>query len=67
MVARAAAAVYHADERGILHRALKPANVLVDELGEPYVTDFAPDRHRPLDRKAIAAARRRREDVEETQ
>ena len=32
--------MHHAHQRGILHRDLKPSNILLDERGEPYVTDF---------------------------
>jgi serine/threonine-protein kinase len=35
-----ALAVHHAHVNGILHRNLKPSNVLVDESGRTYVTDF---------------------------
>jgi serine/threonine protein kinase len=35
-----ALAVHHAHENGILHRNLKPSNVLVDAAGGAYVTDF---------------------------
>jgi serine/threonine-protein kinase len=35
-----ALAVHHAHEHGVLHRNLKPSNVLVDEEGQSYVTDF---------------------------
>ena len=35
-----ARAVQHAHERGVLHRDLKPGNVLLDHAGEPFLTDF---------------------------
>jgi eukaryotic-like serine/threonine-protein kinase len=35
-----ALAVSHAHQHGVLHRDIKPSNILVDQRGEPYLTDF---------------------------
>ena len=33
-------AVQHAHQRGVIHRDLKPGNILVDEAGQPKILDF---------------------------
>jgi predicted Ser/Thr protein kinase len=40
LLAQVARAVHHAHQRGLLHRDLKPGNILLDQQGQPYVTDF---------------------------
>jgi serine/threonine protein kinase/tetratricopeptide (TPR) repeat protein len=40
LVAKVARAVQHAHERKVLHRDIKPGNILIDARGEPQLTDF---------------------------
>lgn len=40
LVSKIARAVHHGHQRGVLHRDLKPGNVLLDASGEPFLADF---------------------------
>ncbi len=37
---KVARALNHAHKRGVIHRDLKPGNIILDEQGEPMITDF---------------------------
>jgi tetratricopeptide (TPR) repeat protein/predicted Ser/Thr protein kinase len=40
LIAKLARTVHYAHEHGVLHRDIKPGNVLIDTQGEPHLTDF---------------------------
>src|SRR5205823_3409003 len=40
LIAKVARVVHYAHEHGILHRDIKPGNILLDQKGEPHLTDF---------------------------
>src|SRR5439155_4906332 len=40
LIANVARTVHYAHEHGILHRDIKPGNILLDQKGEPLLTDF---------------------------
>jgi TolB-like protein/predicted Ser/Thr protein kinase len=40
LIAKVARTVHYAHEHGILHRDIKPGNILLDQKNEPHLTDF---------------------------
>ena len=40
LIAKVARTVHYAHEHGILHRDIKPGNILLDKNGEPHLADF---------------------------
>lgn len=49
IIRKLAAALHHAHGRGVVHRDVKPANVMVDSQGEPLVMDFGLARQEATD------------------
>jgi WD40 repeat protein/predicted Ser/Thr protein kinase len=54
LVAKVCDAVQHAHEKGVIHRDLKPGNILVDASGQPKVLDFGVARVTAADRLTTA-------------
>jgi TolB-like protein/Tfp pilus assembly protein PilF/predicted Ser/Thr protein kinase len=40
LIAKVARTLHHAHQNGVLHRDVKPGNILIDTQGEPHLTDF---------------------------
>jgi tetratricopeptide (TPR) repeat protein len=52
LIAKICDAVHHAHQRGLIHRDLKPGNILVDETGQPRILDFGVARVTDSDARA---------------
>jgi len=49
LMVKIASAIGHAHAAGVLHRDLKPSNIILDDAGEPMVTDFGLAKHDAAD------------------
>src|SRR5437588_2593365 len=54
LIAQVCDAVHHAHQRGLIHRDLKPGNILVDESGQPKILDFGVARVTDRDSQATS-------------
>ncbi len=52
IMAKICDAVHHAHQRGLIHRDLKPGNILVDDTGQPKIVDFGVARVTDSDARA---------------
>ena len=53
LMARVCDAVQHAHQRGVIHRDLKPGNILVDESEQPKILDFGVARMTDADMRTV--------------
>jgi serine/threonine-protein kinase len=56
IIVKVAEAIQHAHDRGVLHRDLKPGNILFDGRGEPMVADFGLAKYRSADQRLTLPA-----------
>ncbi len=56
LVARVCDALHHAHQKGVIHRDLKPGNILVEEGGQPKILDFGVARATDADIQTVTLA-----------